>query len=358
MTRPRSTSMRRATAARRWRLRRCNTSRRWSRKACSASFRFITRGTPCRVEDVEVERHADFQLGQPEQLLHQHVGIDVAGLRLEHEADLLGQLVADIGEQRQLLFFEQRGDLLDQPAFRHLIRDLGDDDLIEPVRQRLLLSSARAGGSCRGRWRRPAAMLSAGSTRTPPVGKSGPGHGATSVGGGCSRVVDQVQQRAAEFADIVRRDAGRHADRDAGGAVGEQVREARRQHDRLVVLAVIGLAEIDRVLVDAFEHRPGDRRQAAFGVAHRRGVIAVDIAEIALAVDQRIALREILREAHQRLVDREIAMRMVLADHVADDAGAFLVAASRGRGAARASRAGCGGAPASARRAHRAASAP
>ena len=46
MTNPRSTSMRRATAASRYRLRRCKTSRRWSRNACNASFRFITRGTP------------------------------------------------------------------------------------------------------------------------------------------------------------------------------------------------------------------------------------------------------------------------------------------------------------------------
>ena len=75
--------------------------------------------------------------------------------------------------------------------------------------------------------------------------------------------------------------------------------KARRQHHRLFLLAVIGRAEIDRVLVDAVEQRRRDRGQARFGVAHGRGVIAVDIAEIALAVDQRIALREILRQAHQ-----------------------------------------------------------
>ena len=68
-----------------------------------------------RVEHIEVERHPDFELGQPEQLLHQHFGIDVAGLRLEDEADILGRLVADVGEQRQLLLFEQGRDLLDQP---------------------------------------------------------------------------------------------------------------------------------------------------------------------------------------------------------------------------------------------------
>ena len=60
------------------------------------------------------------------------------------------------------------------------------------------------------------------------------------------------------------------------------------------------------------------------GVAHGGGVIAVDIAEIALAVDQRIADGEILRQADQRVVDGLVAMRMELADHVADDARDFL----------------------------------
>ena len=124
----------------------------------------------------------------------------------------------------------------------------------------------------------------------------------------------------------MRRDAGRHADRNTGGAVRQQVRKTAGQYDRLAVLAVIGRAEIDRVLVDAFEHRPRDGGQAALGVAHRGGVIAVDIAEIALPVDQRIALREILREPDQRLVHRQLAMRVELADHVADDAGTFFVA--------------------------------
>ena len=88
---------------------------------------------------------------------------------------------------------------------------------------------------------------------------------------------------------IVRRNGGRHADRDAGGAVGEQVREGAGQHDRLGIGFVVGLAEIDRILADAFEQKLGHRRHLRFGVTHGGGAVAVDIAEIALAVDQRIA---------------------------------------------------------------------
>ena len=68
-----------------------------------------------------------------------------------------------------------------------------------------------------------------------------------------------------------------------------------------------------------------DLRQPDLGVAHRRGVVAVDRAEVALAVDQHVAQREVLRHAHDRVVDRRVAVRVVLADHVADDARRLLV---------------------------------
>ena len=91
------------------------------------------------------------------------------------------------------------------------------------------------------------------------------------------------------------------------------------------------------------------------GVAHRRRVVAVDRAEVALPVDQRVAQREVLRHAHERVVDRGVAVRVVLAHHVADDARALHVRPVPVRCSPRASRTARGGAPASGRRAHRAA---
>ena len=122
----------------------------------------------------------------------------------------------------------------------------------------------------------------------------------------------------------MRRDRGRHADRNPLRAVGEQVRKAAGQNHRLFRLAVIVGAELDTVLVDAIEQQPRDLGHARFGVTIGGSIIAVDIAEIALAVDQRITRREILREAHHRVVNRLVAMRMEPAHHVADDLGGFL----------------------------------
>ena len=138
-----------------------------------------------------------------------------------------------------------------------------------------------------------------------------------------------MQRSVAQLAGIVRRDVGRHADGDAGRAVGEQIGEIAGEHRGLHLAAVVIRAEVDGVLVDAVEELRRDLGEPRLGVAVGGGVIAVDIAEIALAVDQRIADGEVLREAGKRVVDRLIAVGMEVAHGVADDLGAFAKLALR-----------------------------
>ena len=71
----------------------------------------------------------------------------------------------------------------------------------------------------------------------------------------------------------------------------------------------------------------GNFGQPDFGVAHGCSVVAVDRAKVALSVYQHVPHGKILRHAHNRVVDRLIAMRMVFADHVAHDTGRFFVGA-------------------------------
>src|SRR5690606_42161076 len=74
------------------------------------------------------------------------------------------------------------------------------------------------------------------------------------------RSVLEVPDRGlGDLAQIVRRDVGRHADGDAGGAVDEQVREARREHRGLLRAAVVVVLEVDGVLVDV-AHRSEEQR--------------------------------------------------------------------------------------------------
>ena len=137
--------------------------------------------------------------------------------------------------------------------------------------------------------------------------------------------LDQPDRGLDQLADIVRRDRGRHPDRDPARAIGQQVREQAGENLGLFLLAIVGRAEIDRALVEPGHQLHRHRRQPGLGIAVGGGVIAIDVAEIALAVDQRVAEREILGEADHRIVDRLVAMGVVFADHVADDARRFLV---------------------------------
>ena len=163
----------------------------------------------------------------------------------------------------------------------------------------------------------------------PPVGKSGPVTNlqrSSEVSSGSSI---RALARVDDLAEVVRRDVGRHADRDAGGAVDQQVRELDGRTDGCFCGAVVVVDQVDGVLVDVGQHLGGDGRQARLGVAHGGGAVAVDRAEVALAVHERVAHREVLGEADQGVVDRLVAVRVVLAHHLADDRGALAVRAGR-----------------------------
>ena len=117
-------------------------------------------------------------------------------------------------------------------------------------------------------------------------------------------VFDQVDDRIAQLGQVVRRDVGGHAHGDAGRAVEQQVRQLGGQHRRLAEGAIEVIAKIDGVFIDIEEQLLGNRREARLGIAHGRRRVAIDAAEVALAVDQRVAHIPGLRQARQRIVHR------------------------------------------------------
>jgi hypothetical protein len=161
---------------------------------------------------------------------------------------------------------------------------------------------------------------------SPPVGKVRPRHDLQQLLQRQRRVVDQRQAGVDDLAQIVRRDVGGHAHRDSPRAIDQQVRNARRQNHRLLLPPVVVGLEVDRVLLDVGQERGSGARHAALGVAHAGRRIAVDRAEVPLAVDERHAHGERLRHAHQGVVDRLVAVRVEAAQHVADHARALGVA--------------------------------
>src|SRR5437868_15199155 len=75
--------------------------------------------------------------------------------------------------------------------------------------------------------------------------------------------------------------------------------------------------------------RRGDPCIRCHTIAHRGCGIAVDVPEVALAVDERVTHRERLRETYEGVVDRRVAVWVVILHHVADDARALHALAVR-----------------------------
>src|SRR5215212_11530957 len=289
------------------------------------------------LEDLPVRErtgHAVYERHQvhAEALLHLGVLVEVVqhdlGHRLALELDddahpVAVGLVAQVGDVGELALLDELGNLLQQVALVDLVGDLGDHDL-GPVALYLL-------GVCLGLHphRAPArkdGVLDAGPTADHPSGRD-------------VRSLDVFEEllvlelrvlyerhgRVHDLAEVVRRDLGSHPDRDAVRPVDEQIGEPRRQDLGLPLALVEVGGEIDRVRAYVPQHLGGGPREACFRVSHSGRRVPVHAPEVPLPVHERVAHGEALREPHQRVVYRRVAVRVVLTDDLADDRRALAV---------------------------------
>ena len=238
-------------------------------------------------------------------------------------------LVADLGDAVDALVAHQLRDLGVQARLVDLVRDLGDDDLLAvaaPLRLLDLAARAHDDAAASG----AVGLLDAGVAVDDAARREvGPRHEAQQLVDREVGVSHQRDGRVDDLGEVVRRDVRGHAHGDAARAVDEQQRKARRQDDRLVLALVEVGGEVDGVLLEVREQIAGDAREARLGVAVGGRRVAVDGAEVSLAVDEHVPEREVLRHAHEGVVDGRVAVRVVLRDDVADDARALLVRPAR-----------------------------
>ncbi len=121
------------------------------------------------------------------------------------------------------------------------------------------------------------------------------------------------------------RDIRGHADSNTARTIDQHIGEACGKNRGFLLLAIVIVLKIDGVLVDIGQQEGGRLVHADFGIAHRGGVIAIHGAEIALTIQERQRHRERLRHAHKRVIDRAIAMRVVLTHHIANRTGRFAI---------------------------------
>ena len=269
------------------------------------------------------------QLGVGEKLVQNDLRVGVAA-DVHHDLHALARgMVLDVGDAVDALVLDQVRHGLDQARLVDHVRDLGDLDLAFAVGQLDDLGlgahlDLAAAGRIRGA-DAAAAHDHAAGREVRPLDEL------ADLIQFSFRVVDHVADAVDDLGQVVRRDVGRHADRDARRAVDQQVGEAGGKHDRLLPLFVEVRLKIDRILFDIREHVVGELGHARLGVTVSRRGVAVHRTEVAVAVDQRVMQRKRLRQTHERVVNRCVAVRMVAAEHVADRGRGLAVGLVRGQ---------------------------
>src|SRR5262245_2196823 len=192
-------------------------------------------------------------------------------------------LVADFRNALDLLVVDQVGDMFDQLRLVDLERNLGDDDGVA------LLGAApdAVDGGPRPELHHSApglvSLLDAlAAVNEPARGEIRPRHDLDQISNLRVRMLEELNGRLDDLAQVVRRDLGRNADRDSVRTVDQQVRHSRRQDGRLLARFVVVRNEFDGLLLDVGEQFCRDAREARFGIAVCGRVIAVDRAPIPL----------------------------------------------------------------------------
>ena len=263
------------------------------------------------------------QLGVAVELVEHHLGVGVPAQPDDDPHSLAVGLVVQVGDAVHPLVLDQLGDVLDQPGLVDHIGDLGHHDLEAAVLLFLDDGAAPQGDLA-------AAGGVGGADAAAPHDDAGGGevgaldvlHQAGQVDVG---VVDVGDAPVDHLAQVVGRDVGGHADRDALAAVDQQVGEAAGQHLRLLLGVVVVGVPVDGVPVDVGQHLDRHPAHPGLGVTVGGRGVAVHRAEVALTVHQRVAHRKVLRQTDHRVIDRGVAVGVVGAQHRADRVGRLAV---------------------------------
>ena len=258
-----------------------------------------------------------------EQVIEHHLGISVA-FDFNHQPHAAPvRLVADIGNIRDFFIAYQRHNAFNQRSFIHLVRNGGYHNGFAAVfalfnfRRGLYFHAAMAGFKI---------LVNAfGAADNGSRREIGPFDDFHHLFGGNIRVLDIRDNSVAHFAQIMGGNVGGHTHGNTGRTVDEQSRQFGRQYRRFHQRTVVVGNHFNGVFIQIAQHFFGNALQAAFGITHSGGGIAVNGTEVALSVNKRLAQGEILHHAYQRIVNGSVAVRMIFTQHIAYHTGGFFV---------------------------------
>ena len=233
------------------------------------------------------DAHGILQLGVLVQLVQDDLGVGVLAHVDDDAHSLAVGLIVQVADALDPLVLNEVCDVLDEARLIDHVRDLRHDDLGAAV-----LLFLDGGAAAQGD------LAAAGG-----VGSTDAAAAHDDAGGGEVRAFDMLHQAGQvdvrvfdirhtavdDLAQVVGRDVGGHADRDALAAVDQQVREAAGQDAGFLLRLIEVGVPVDGILVDIGQHLNGHPAHAGLGVTVSSRGVAIHGTEVALAVHQRIA---------------------------------------------------------------------
>ena len=279
-----------------------------------------------QIEDLRLapyqRQHIDgagiLQLGILIQLIQNQRAVGVAAV-FHHDLHTgTAGFVTDIRNTLDPLVLHLIGHGRYQHGLVHLVGDLGDDDAV------LFLLDLCLGTNHYTAVAVHIGLVNAGGA----VDRSGGGKIRSldvlhQIGDGAIGILHQVDGTVNDLPQIVRGDIGGHTDSDTHRAVHQQIGETGGEHGRLVTGIIEVAVPVDHILLDIPHHFVGQAGHSRLGITVSGGTVAVDVTEVTLTFDQRIAEGEGLCHTDHSSVHGGITVGMVPTQHVTDSSGRF-----------------------------------
>ncbi len=185
------------------------------------------------------DREGVLQLGVLVELIDDDVGVHIA-FEFDDDADEVFAVgfVAHVGDVFDFFVLDALGDLFDEALFVYLVGYFGDDDLFFVAAESALDFDFTADGDAAAA-SGVAVDDSLFSADDAAGGEVGPFDDFHQVFGGAFGLFDDFDDGVADFAEVVGREAGGHADGDALRAIDEEVGEFGGENGGLVASFVV-----------------------------------------------------------------------------------------------------------------------
>ena len=260
----------------------------------------------------------DLHLGVGVQLIEHHLGNGILFQVDDHPHTFSAGVIHHVMNSLNALIVHQINDGLHQIELVHHIGYFTDDDPVAVAAFFNFRPGPHRDAPPAGSIRRPDAAATHDDAAGGKIWPLNILHNIRQLGVG---TVDQQANGVHHLPQIMGRNVGRHAHRNTGGAVHQQIGKPGRQHRRLLPVIIEIGNKIHRVLVDVRQHIQTELAQPGFRIPIGGGRMSVDGAEVAVAVHQRIPQRKILGQTHHGVVHRGVAVGMIPSQHVTHGGG-------------------------------------